>query len=41
MSDQFTLQGIQPIPFSVVTVLTRVTQKPALLAITWLHRGIQ
>ena len=24
-SDQFTLQGIQPIPFSVVTVLTRVT----------------
>ena len=33
-------QGIQPIPFSVVTVVTRVTQKPALLAITWLHRGI-
>ena len=33
-------QGIQPIPFSVVTVITRVTQKPALLAITWLHRGI-
>jgi hypothetical protein len=40
MSDQGRLQGIQPIPFSVVTVLTRVTQKPALLAITWLHRGI-
>ena len=34
------VQGIQPIPFSVVTVITRVTQKPALLAITWLHRGI-
>ena len=26
--------------FSVVTALTPVTQKPALLAITWLHRGI-
>jgi hypothetical protein len=40
MSGSSTLQGIQPIPFSVVTVITRVTQKPALLAITWLHRGI-
>jgi hypothetical protein len=41
MSRSGTLQGIQPIRFSVVTVITRVTQKPALLAITWLHRGIQ
>jgi hypothetical protein len=40
MSRSGTLQGIQPIRFSVVTVITRVTQKPALLAITWLHRGI-
>ena len=33
-------QGIQRLSFSVMTALTRVTQKPALLAITWLHRGI-